>query len=106
MEISRIGIIVIMGLMAYAVRALPQLMFVGRKFPESLDRLLRYLSYAFICSIIGVTLFMTAGNFELHLAPSRALALALAVGVAYITRSAVSGMLTGMLLVLTLSWLR
>jgi branched-subunit amino acid transport protein len=42
----------------------------------------------------------------LHLAPSRALALALTIAVAYITRSAVSGMLAGMLLVLTLSWLR
>lgn len=106
MEISRIGIILIMGFMAFAVRALPQVIFVGRKFPDSLERLLRYLSYAFICSIIGVTLFMTAGKFELHLAPSRALALALAITVAYITRSAVSGMLAGMLLVLILSWLR
>ena len=103
---SRIGIILIMGLMAFAVRAVPQVMFVGRKFPESLDRLLRYLSYAFICSIVAVTLFMTGGNFEMHAAPARALALALAIGVAYITRSAVSGMLGGMLLVLILSWLR
>jgi branched-subunit amino acid transport protein len=103
---SRIGIIVIMGLMAFAVRALPQVFFVGRKFPESLDRLLRYLSYAFICSIIAVTLLMTGGEFELHLAPARAVALALTIAVAYITRSAVSGMLAGMLLVLTLSWLR
>ena len=103
---SRIGIIVIMGLMAFAVRALPQVFFVGRKFPESLDRLLHYLSYAFICSIIAVTLFMTGGEFELHLAPARAVALALTIAVAYITRSAVSGMLAGMLLVLTLSWLR
>ena len=95
-----------MGFMAFAVRALPQVIFVGRKFPDSLDRLLRYLSYDFICSIVGVTLFMTDGKFELHLAPSRALALALAITVAYITRSAVSGMLAGMLLVLILSWLR
>ena len=106
MEISRIGIILIMGLMAFAVRALPQLIFIGRRFPESLDRLLRYLSYAFICSIVGVTLFMTGGKFELHLAPSRGLALALTIAVASITKSAVSGMLAGMLLVLTLSWLR
>jgi branched-subunit amino acid transport protein len=105
-EISRIGIILIMGLMAFAVRALPQVLFVGRKFPQSLDRLLRYLSYAFICSIVAVTLFMTAGKFEPDLAPARALALALAIVVAYLTRSAVSGMLGGMLLVLILSWLR
>ena len=103
---SRIGIILIMGLMAYTVRALPQVIFVGRRFPESLDRLLRYLSYAFICSIVAVTLFMTGGRFELHLAPSRALALALTIVVAYITKSAVSGMLSGMFLVLILSWLR
>ena len=106
MEISRIGIILIMGLMAFAVRALPQVIFVGQKFPESLDRLLRYLSYAFICSIVAVTLFMTGGKFELQLAPARALALALTIAVAYITRSAVSGMLAGMLLALILSWLR
>ena len=103
---SRIGIILTMGLMAFAVRALPQVIFVGRKFPEALDRLLRYLSYAFICSIVAVTLFMTAGKFESHLAPARVLALALAIVVAYTTRSAVSGMLSGMLLVLILSWLR
>ena len=106
MEISRIAIILIMGLMAFAVRALPQVLFVGRKFPQSLDRLLRYLSYAFICSIVAVTLFMTAGKFEPDLAPARALALALAIVVAYLTRSAVSGMLAGMFLVLILSWLR
>ena len=103
---SRIGIIVIMGLMAFVVRALPQVIFVGRKFPDSLDRLLRYLSYAFICSIIAVTLFTTAGKFELYLAPARALALTLAIVIAYTTQSAVSGMLGGMLLVLILSWLR
>jgi branched-subunit amino acid transport protein len=68
-EVSRIGIILIMGLMAFTVRALPQVIFVGRKFPESLERLLRYLSYAFISSIVAVTLFMTAGKFELYLAP-------------------------------------
>ena len=106
MEISRIGIILIMGLMAFAVRALPQVIFVGRKFPDSLERLLRYLSYAFICSIVAVTLFMTGAKFESHLAPSRSLALALTIVVAYMTRSAVSGMLSGMLFLLILSWLR
>ena len=105
MEMSRIGIILIMGLMALAVRALPQVFFVGRRFPESLDRLLRYLSYAFICSIISVTLFMTGGKFEPHAAPYRAVALAVAIVVAYKTRSAVSGMLAGTILVLMLSWL-
>ena len=102
---SRIGIILIMGLMAFAVRALPQVIFVGRKFPEALDRLLRYLSYAFICSIISVTLFMTDGKFEAHAAPFRGIALAVSIGVAYWTRSAVTGMLVGTMLVLLLSWL-
>jgi branched-subunit amino acid transport protein len=38
MEISRIQIILIMGLMAFAVRALPQVFSVGEKFPETWDR--------------------------------------------------------------------
>jgi len=105
-ENSRIEIILIMGLMAFAVRALPQLFLVGRQFPDSWDRLLRYLSYAFICSIISVTLFMRGGTYESHAAPSRGLALAAAVVVAHRTKSAVTGMLFGTLLVLVFSWLR
>jgi branched-subunit amino acid transport protein len=103
MEMSRTGVILMMGVMAFAVRALPQVFFVGRKFPESLDRLLRYLSYAFICSIISVTLFMTGGKFDIELAPQRSIALAVAIVVAYNTRSAVSGMLTGTVVVVVLS---
>lgn len=106
MEVSRIEVIFLMGLMALAVRALPQLVFVARPFPERWDRLLRYLSYAFICSIISVTLFMTGGAFEAHALPYRGSALAVAVLIAHRTKSAVSGMLTGTLLVLALSWLR
>ena len=64
MELTRIEIILIMGLMAFAVRVVPQMFFVGRKFPEAWDRLLRYLSYAFICGIISITLFMTGARFE------------------------------------------
>ena len=48
-----------MGLMAFAMRALPQLFFAGTRFPEALDRWLRYVSYGLICSIISVTLFMS-----------------------------------------------
>src|SRR5881397_3225262 len=51
MEFSRIQIILIMGLMALAVRALPQILFVGGKFPEALDRWLRYVSYALIAAL-------------------------------------------------------
>ena len=103
MEISRLQIIFIIGLMAFAVRALPQLFFVGEKFPEAWDRWLRYLSYGFICSIISVTLFMAGGRVETAAAPSRAVALALAVGVAYKSKSAVTGMIAGAVLVMILS---
>jgi branched-subunit amino acid transport protein len=82
---------------------LPQLFFVGEKFPEALDRWLRYVSYAFICSIISITLFMSGTHFETTAAPRRALALALAVFVAHKTKSAVTGMVAGVLLVLALS---
>jgi branched-subunit amino acid transport protein len=103
MAMSRIQMILIMGLMAFALRALPQLWFVGHEFPASWDRLLRYLSYAFICSIIAVTLFMTDGKFEAHAAPTRGLALAVSVVIAYRTRSAAAGMLVGTMLVMVLS---
>jgi branched-subunit amino acid transport protein len=103
MEFSRIQIILIMGLMAFAVRALPQLFFVGEKFPTALDRWLRYVSYAFICSIISITLFMSGAHFETTAAPRRALALAFAVFVAHKTKSAVTGMIAGVLLVLILA---
>jgi branched-subunit amino acid transport protein len=102
----RIVIILIMGLMAFAVRAAPQIFFVGQKFPEAWDRLLRYLSYAFICSIIAVTLFMSAGKFETQAAPYRGVALAVTIIIAHKTKSAVTGMLVGMVLVLLFSWIR
>ena len=53
-----------MGLMAFAMRALPQLFLAGRKFPDALDRWLRYVSYGLICSIISVTLFMSGARLE------------------------------------------
>jgi branched-subunit amino acid transport protein len=89
--------------MAFVLRAVPQLFFVGRKFPESLDRWLQYLSYAFICSIISVTLFVSKGEIESSAALSRAIALALAVIVARATKSAVSGMIAGAIFVFVLS---
>ena len=105
-EISRIVIILIMGLMAFAVRAAPQIFFVGQKFPEAWDRLLRYLSYAFICSIIAVTLFLTGAKFDSQLAPYRAAALLVTIIIAHRTKSAVTGMLVGTALVLIFSWIR
>ena len=106
MDISRSQIILIMGLMAFAVRALPQLFFVGKKFPEPLDRWLRYISYAFISSIISVTLFLSSAGLEAESAPRRAIALGLAVFVAHKTKSAAGGMICGVLLLLILSWFR
>jgi branched-subunit amino acid transport protein len=103
MEVTRLQIIFIIGLMAFAVRAVPQLFFVGERFPEAWDRWLRYLSYAFICSIISVTLFLSGGQLESSASPRRALALAVAIVVSYKTKSAVTGMIAGVVLVLILS---
>jgi branched-subunit amino acid transport protein len=105
MENTRLVIILIMGLMAFGVRAAPQLFFVGQKFPESWDRLLRYLSYAFICSIIAVTLFLTDGKFEAQFAPYRGAALAITIAIAHKTKSAVTGMIIGTIVVVLLRWL-
>jgi branched-subunit amino acid transport protein len=105
-EISRVEIILIMGLVALGFRAVPLLFFAGRQFPEKWDRLLRYLSYALLCSIISTTLFMRGARFEADAAPYRAVALIVAVGIAWGTKSAVTGMLVGMVLVLALSWMR
>lgn len=104
MEITRVGVILIIGLMAFAVRALPQLFLVGQSFPEAWDRWLRYVSYGLICSIISITLFMSGGRVEAAAAPRRAIALAVAIFIAHKTRSAVTGMLTGACVVLLLSW--
>ncbi|MGH8542748.1 MAG: AzlD domain-containing protein [Gammaproteobacteria bacterium] len=103
---ATIGIIFIMGLMAYGVRALPQILSVGRRFPEAWDRFLRYLSYALICSIIATTLFMAGHLFEAEAAPHRAVALLLTIFVAYRTKSPVTGMIVGTLLAWALSWMR
>lgn len=105
-ENTRIVIILIMGLMAFAVRAGPQVVFVRRKFPERWDRLLRYLSYALICSIISITLFLTGAKFDSQAAPYRSAALAVTIIIAHKTKSAVTGMIVGTVLVLLLSWMR
>ena len=103
MEITRLQIIFIIGLMAFAVRAAPQMFFVGEKFPEAWNRWLLYLSYGFICSIISVTLFMSGARIDTTAAPRRAIALALTILIAYQTKSAVTGMIAGAVLVLILS---
>jgi branched-subunit amino acid transport protein len=103
MEITRLQIIFIIGLMAFLVRSAPQLFFVGKTFPASWDHWLRYVSYALICSIIAVTLFFSGGRLESAAAPFRGIALVLTVLIAHKTKSAVTGMIAGAILVLVLS---
>jgi len=104
--LSRIELILILGLSALVLRALPQLFLVGKSFPEIWDRLLRYLSYALLCGLISITLFMSGARFELQAAPYRGIALAVTIAIAYKTKSAVTGMLVGTALVLVFSWMR
>jgi branched-subunit amino acid transport protein len=106
MAFSRIEIIFILGLSAFVLRALPQLCLVGKNFPETWDRLLRYLSYALLCGLISITLFMSGARFEAEAAPYRGIALGVTLAIAYKTKSAVTGMLIGMLLVLAFSWMK
>ena len=105
MELTRSEIILVLGFTALAFRALPQLYFVGQKFPETWDRLLRYLSYALLCGIISTTLFMKSANFESDIAPYRAAALISAIFIARWTRSALTGLIVGTILVSVFSWL-
>lgn len=105
-EMTRVKIILIMGLMAFAMRALPQMFFVGQQFPEAWDRLLRYLSYALICSIVSITLFMSGARFDAEAAPYRGLALAVTIFIAHKTKRPVMGIFIGALLVLVASRLR
>ena len=104
MEITRFQIILIMGFMALAMRALPQLFLAGRQFPEAWDRWLRYVSYGLISSIISVTLFVSGSQLQTSAATRRALALLVAVIIARATGSAVTGMLIGALLTLAVGW--
>jgi branched-subunit amino acid transport protein len=106
MDATRISLILIMGLMAFGLRALPQIFFVSPKFPAAWEHFLRYLSYALICSMISTTLFMTGATFDTQGVPSRAAALAATILVAHQTKSAVTGMLVGTIIVLAVSWLR
>jgi branched-subunit amino acid transport protein len=106
MAFSRIQLILILGLSALVLRALPQLFLVGKSFPDNWDRLLRYLSYALLCGLISITLFMSGARFEAQAAPYRGIALAVTIAIAFKTKSAVMGMLVGMVLVLIFSWMR
>ena len=106
MAFSRIELILILGFSALVLRAVPQLFLVGKSFPETWERLLRYLSYALLCGLISITLFMSGARFEAYAAPYRGIALAVTLIVAHRTKSPVTGMLVGTALVLLFSWLR
>lgn len=93
-------IIVGMGLVTYLIRALPQLLFVGRGVPEALDRYLRYLAYALIASVVATSLFFAGTRFEAAAAPRRAAALVVAVAVATWSGRPLLGMLAGTLVAL------
>jgi branched-subunit amino acid transport protein len=101
---DRLTIVAGMALVSYALRVVPQLLLTGWSFPASWDRYLRLLAYALVAGIVSVALYLTAGNFDAAAAPRRTLALAIAVLVTVKTRSAVTGMLTGTVAVLLLSW--
>ena len=106
MAFSRLELIFILGLSALVLRALPYMFLVGKNFPDSWDRLLRYLSYALLCGLISITLFMSGPRFDAQAAPFRVIALAVTLAIAHKTKSAVTGMLVGAVLVLLFSWLR
>ena len=101
---ERLTIVAAMALVSYALRVVPQLLLTGWSFPASWDRYLRLLAYALVAGIVSVALYLSAGNFDAAQAPRRTLALAIAVFVTVKTRSAVTGMLVGTVVVLLLSW--
>jgi branched-subunit amino acid transport protein len=101
---ARLTIVVGMGLVSYALRAVPQLLLTGWSFPAAWDRYLRYLAYALVASIVSTTLLLSGTRLEVAAAPRRLIALAIAVGVAMLTRNAAVGMFTGTVVALLLSW--
>lgn len=105
MDTTRILTIVGMGLATYLIRVLPQLYLGGGRFPAAFDRYLQYLAYAMMASIIAVSLFFTGAQIEIAAAPTRGIALLVAVLVAYWSRSALLGWALGLVLVVSLPWL-
>ncbi|MFQ5849724.1 MAG: AzlD domain-containing protein [Candidatus Binatia bacterium] len=106
MDTTRIAIIVGMGLVTYLIRVVPQIFFVGRSFPEALDRYLRYLAYALIGSVISTSLFLSGSRFEAAAAPQRIVALLAAIIVASWSGRPLLGMLAGTLIALAFPWLQ
>ena len=108
MELTRGEIILILGLTAFAFRIVPQIYFAGQRFPETWDRLLRYVSYALLCGIIlfGIPKSKDELGSDADSAPYRAAALIATMVVARWTRSALRGLIVGTILVSVSSWLR
>jgi len=106
MDATRIAIIAGMAVVSYLPRAAPQLFFMGRSFPEPLDRYLRYLSYALIASIVATSLFIAGSRFEASAAPHRGLALLSSVLISLWSKKPLLGMAAGTLIVLVLSWIQ
>src|SRR5258706_15252311 len=99
MFFTRNQIILILGLSALLLRAVPLLFVAGKSFPETWDRLLRYLSYSLLCGLISITLFMSVPRFDAPAAPYRGVALAVTLDIASKYKSAVNGYLDGVVLV-------
>ena len=104
MDEKRVLIIVGMGLVTYVLRITPQILFVGRNFPEAFDRFLRYLAYALIASIISTSLFLTGSHFDAPAAPGRGVALLTALLVASWSGRSALGLLAGTLVALAVAW--
>jgi branched-subunit amino acid transport protein len=94
-----------MSLLSYLLRLIPQLLFVGGRFPAAFDLYLRYLAYALVVSIISASLFLSGARFDAGAAPGRALSLVLAISVALGTRSTLAGMLVGTVVAMLLAWI-
>ncbi|HEY7166126.1 MAG TPA: AzlD domain-containing protein [Candidatus Binatia bacterium] len=103
MDSTRLQLIFVMGIVAFLIRAVPQIYFVGRTFPQRGEQFLQYLSYAFICSIVATTLFMSGSHFDSAAVGYRAAALIVTMIVARRTRSAVTGMIVGAIVVSVLA---
>ena len=101
---ERLTIIAGMALVSYALRVVPQILLTGWSFPAAWDRYLRYLAYALVAGIVATALYLTGGKLDAAAAPRRTLALAISVVIAAKTRSAVTGMVVGTVVVLLLSW--
>ncbi|HEY1374217.1 MAG TPA: AzlD domain-containing protein [Candidatus Binatia bacterium] len=101
---ERLTIVAAMAVASYALRVVPQILLTGWSFPASWDRYLRLLAYALVAGIVSVALYLSAGHLDAAAVPRRTLALAIAVFVTVKTRSAVTGMIIGTVVILFISW--